>query len=593
MARAARARERDRVRHGRHDREGVADRERRRLARPRVRGRRLALGRQPADARQPASCSASRRSTSPRSARAAASIAWLDPAGGLQVGPRSAGADPGPGLLRPRRRRADRDRRERRPRHDSRRRGRRRSDHDLARAGRGGGRPASPARSGSPWLEAARGIHELANARMTRALRAVSSEKGRDPREFALIAYGGSGPVHAGGLAEELGVLDDRRPAPRRAVQCRRPALRPPRVPRRSLLPSRRRHGRPRGRDCAAHGDARSLSQRPSQVGTSRPGHELPTFATAARAGRSRSALPPGPVDRRSSPRSASASRTSTSGSTASAGSPARRSRCGRCALPRSGRRPRRSRSMSPRHRCPTVMQREACGWGTRSPTFRWSPAPRSERSALTDRCSWTSTTRPSSSRPAWTVRRHSRRERSCSRRGRVVIDRSSSAPDPVTLQIVANALAVDRRRDGDDDLPHRALHRRARRHGLLGRALRRARRDGRPGRQRPVPSRLDPDRDRLAPAPLRREDAPRRRLHHERPVRRGHAPAGHLHRQAGASRGDPDRVRRHDRAPRRRRRAPARARAPATTPRSSRRASGCRGSGSTRRASRSRRCTG
>ena len=41
---------------------------------------------------------------------------------------------------------------------------------------------------------------------MTRALRSVSSEKGRDPREFAIIAYGGSGPVHAGGLADELGV---------------------------------------------------------------------------------------------------------------------------------------------------------------------------------------------------------------------------------------------------------------------------------------------------------------------------------------------------------------------------------------------------
>jgi N-methylhydantoinase A len=40
---------------------------------------------------------------------------------------------------------------------------------------------------------------------MTRALRSVSSEKGRDPREFALIAYGGAGPLHAVGLAEELG----------------------------------------------------------------------------------------------------------------------------------------------------------------------------------------------------------------------------------------------------------------------------------------------------------------------------------------------------------------------------------------------------
>jgi N-methylhydantoinase B/oxoprolinase/acetone carboxylase alpha subunit len=55
-------------------------------------------------------------------------------------------------------------------------------------------------------LDAARGVHELANAAMMRALRAVSTEKGRDPADFALIAYGGSGPVHAAALAAELGV---------------------------------------------------------------------------------------------------------------------------------------------------------------------------------------------------------------------------------------------------------------------------------------------------------------------------------------------------------------------------------------------------
>jgi N-methylhydantoinase A len=53
--------------------------------------------------------------------------------------------------------------------------------------------------------ELATGIHAIANARMMRALRSVSSEKGRDPRDFALIAYGGAGPVHATGLAEDLG----------------------------------------------------------------------------------------------------------------------------------------------------------------------------------------------------------------------------------------------------------------------------------------------------------------------------------------------------------------------------------------------------
>jgi N-methylhydantoinase A/oxoprolinase/acetone carboxylase beta subunit len=58
---------------------------------------------------------------------------------------------------------------------------------------------------GLSTTEVAAGIHAIANARMTRALRSVSSEKGRDPRDFVLIAYGGSGPVHALGLAEDLG----------------------------------------------------------------------------------------------------------------------------------------------------------------------------------------------------------------------------------------------------------------------------------------------------------------------------------------------------------------------------------------------------
>ena len=132
------------------------------------------------------------------------SIAWVDAAGGLEVGPRSAGADPGPACY-----------------------------------GRGGTEPTvtdanvvlglmppAPVADGQISISAAlahravegvgdrldlapdaaaRGIHALANARMTRALRSVSSEKGRDPREFALLAYGGAGPLHAVGLAEELG----------------------------------------------------------------------------------------------------------------------------------------------------------------------------------------------------------------------------------------------------------------------------------------------------------------------------------------------------------------------------------------------------
>jgi N-methylhydantoinase A len=47
---------------------------------------------------------------------------------------------------------------------------------------------------------------EVVNAEMLRALRVVSVERGHDPREFALVAYGGAGPLHACALAEELGM---------------------------------------------------------------------------------------------------------------------------------------------------------------------------------------------------------------------------------------------------------------------------------------------------------------------------------------------------------------------------------------------------
>jgi len=52
--------------------------------------------------------------------------------------------------------------------------------------------------------EAAWGVHRVANATMARALRAVSTERGRDPREFAILAFGGNGPVHAATLAKLL-----------------------------------------------------------------------------------------------------------------------------------------------------------------------------------------------------------------------------------------------------------------------------------------------------------------------------------------------------------------------------------------------------
>jgi N-methylhydantoinase A len=54
--------------------------------------------------------------------------------------------------------------------------------------------------------EAAFGMLRLASATMMRAIRAVSVERGRDPRKFALLAFGGNGPLFAAGIAQELGI---------------------------------------------------------------------------------------------------------------------------------------------------------------------------------------------------------------------------------------------------------------------------------------------------------------------------------------------------------------------------------------------------
>lgn len=54
--------------------------------------------------------------------------------------------------------------------------------------------------------ETAEGVHRIANAAMLRAIRSVSSEKGRDPSQFTLMAIGGNGPVHACSLAEDAGM---------------------------------------------------------------------------------------------------------------------------------------------------------------------------------------------------------------------------------------------------------------------------------------------------------------------------------------------------------------------------------------------------
>jgi N-methylhydantoinase A len=131
---------------------------------------------------------------------------WIDAGGSLQIGPQSAGARPGPvcydlggttptvtdasvllGYLNPR--------------------------HLVGGALRLNAEKASAvfqetiARPLGMSIErAAHGVHRIAASNMIRAIKAVSSERGRDPRAFALFAFGGNGPLFACGMAQALGM---------------------------------------------------------------------------------------------------------------------------------------------------------------------------------------------------------------------------------------------------------------------------------------------------------------------------------------------------------------------------------------------------
>src|SRR5215510_4387215 len=134
------------------------------------------------------------------------SVAWIDDGGALRVGPHSAGAEPGPvcygrggqeptvtdanvvlGYMNPEA-----------------------IAGSTLRINRQAAWEAIERRIAGPLklevLPAAYGMTLVANATMMRALRAVSTERGRDPREFTLIAFGGAGPIHAAALAESLGI---------------------------------------------------------------------------------------------------------------------------------------------------------------------------------------------------------------------------------------------------------------------------------------------------------------------------------------------------------------------------------------------------
>ncbi len=134
------------------------------------------------------------------------SIAWLDGAGGLRVGPHSAGADPGPACY-----------------------GQGGEEPTVTDASivlgwldparvAGGAVRLDPARAqeaierriarplGLTTEEAALGIHRVVNAAMVEGIRLMTVRRGIDPRRFTLVALGGAGPLHATALAAELGI---------------------------------------------------------------------------------------------------------------------------------------------------------------------------------------------------------------------------------------------------------------------------------------------------------------------------------------------------------------------------------------------------
>ncbi len=136
------------------------------------------------------------------------SIAWLDVDGSLQVGPRQRRRYAGPGRLRPRRHRAHRHRRQRGAGPHRRPAPSRRQHCARRRPGANrGGRVSRTRMGGTLTVDAlAEGIVRIAVARMTSAIREISIQRGHDPRDFTLVAFGGAGPMHALALADEIGI---------------------------------------------------------------------------------------------------------------------------------------------------------------------------------------------------------------------------------------------------------------------------------------------------------------------------------------------------------------------------------------------------
>ena len=130
------------------------------------------------------------------------SVAWVDSGGSLRVGPRSAGADPGPACYGKGEQLTVTDANLLLGRLDPANFLGGRMELDLARTEQLAGDFA--ARLKLSVLQLAEGMVRIANANMERAMRVVSVERGHDPRDFALLAFGGAGGLHACALAESL-----------------------------------------------------------------------------------------------------------------------------------------------------------------------------------------------------------------------------------------------------------------------------------------------------------------------------------------------------------------------------------------------------
>jgi N-methylhydantoinase A len=136
------------------------------------------------------------------------SIAWVDEAGLLQVGPQSAGARPGPacyGLGGTDATVTDANVVLGRIGSGQRLGGALEVRRELATAAM---QKLAGALGGLGTTALAEGIVRIAVGKMASAIRAISIEKGHDPREYVLVPYGGAGPMHAAFVAEEIGITE-------------------------------------------------------------------------------------------------------------------------------------------------------------------------------------------------------------------------------------------------------------------------------------------------------------------------------------------------------------------------------------------------